>query len=483
MARIRVNDCSLSGSQFARLTSGQCQKLHWASLEVLERTGVRLHEPAAVELLRKAGAQVSDETRVRIPSGLVEKALASTPKRAVLCNRHGERVLHIQGYDCFFGPGSDALHIVDHRTCERRRALLKDVEEGVTLCDALPNVDFVMSMFLPSDVDQRLYELYQMEAMLNNSTKPIIIVTHDLHSLEVCVEMAEEVVGGADALRRNPSVTCYINVTTGLRHNEEALQKLMYMAEKGLPSIYIPVCYGGLTAPVTLAGTIAATNAGVLVGVVIAQLVREGVPVIVPGWGARTINMRTAATAYFTPDDKGLMAAMAHYYGLPMFGYGGYSDSKVVDAQAGLEAAVSLTFAALNGANLIHDMGYLEAGLSGSLAQLVACDEVIGWLTHALRGIEISDETLALDVIDRKGPDGGFLDDEHTLRHFRERWLPQLLDQSVHDHWAAAGSKDLAERASEHVEEILAGHKCAPLPDAARAKLRAILEREVGLLS
>jgi trimethylamine--corrinoid protein Co-methyltransferase len=417
---------------------------------------------------------------VRIPSGLVEKALAATPKRAVLCNRHGERVLHIQGYDCFFGPGSDALNILDHRTGERRPALLNDVREGVTLCDALPNVDFVMSMFLPSDVDQRLYELYQMKAMLSNSTKPIVIVTHDLHSLKVCIEMAEAVVGGAAALRQNPSVTCYINVTTGLRHNQEALQKLMYLAERGLPSMYIPVCYGGLTAPMTLAGTVATTNAGVLVGIVIAQLVREGVPVIVPGWGARTINMRTAATAYFTADDKGLMAAMAHYYGLPMFGYGGFSDAKVVDAQAGLEAATSLTFAALSGANLIHDVAYLEAGLSGSLAQLVVCDEVIGWLSHALRGIEIDEETLALDVIDRKGPEGGFLDDEHTLRHFRERWRPKLLDQSLYKQWTSAGSKSLAERASERVDELLAVHKCDPLSRSVQAHLQAIVEREAG---
>lgn len=483
MSRIVVNERGFGSSQYARLSPEQCQRLHWASLEILERTGVRLLEPAAVRLLAKAGALVSDGDRVRIPSGLVEKAFSTVPKRVVLCNQHGQRTLQIEGYRCFYGPGSDALNIVDHRDGQHRPALLQDVVENAIVCEALPHVDFVMSGFLPSDVDQRLYELYQMEAMLSHSTKPIVVVTHDQPSLAACVEMAEAVAGGAEALQRNPSVACYINVTRGLLHNQEALQKLIFLAEKGLPAMYIPVCYGGLTAPVTLAGTAAATNAGVLAGIVISQLVREGAPIIIPGWGARTINMRTGAAAYFTPDDKGIMSDLAHYYGLPMFGYGGFSDSKVVDQQATLEAALSLAFASLSGANLIHDMGYLEAGLSGSLPMLVICDEIISWLSHALRGVQIDDETLALDLIDSKGPDGDFLEEEHTLRHFRERWLPGLLDQSVYASWAGQGGKDLATRAKERVEHILASSAPSVLPDSVRAKVHAILEREAERLA
>lgn len=446
-------------------------------MTVLERTGVRLHEPAAVDLLKKAGAEVEESNRVRIPAKLVEQALATAPKRVVLCNRSGEQTLQIEGYRCFYGPGSDGLNVIDHRTGEHRPGILKDVQEGVILCDALPHIDFIMSLFLPSDVDQSFYELYQMEAMLN-STKPIIIVTHDLPALQGCVEMAEAVAGGAQSLQQHPFVACYINVTTGLLHNQEALQKLIYMAERGLPSMYIPVCYGGLTAPITLAGTFAATNAGVLAGIVISQLVREGAPVIVPGWGARTINMRNMAAAYFTPDDKGVMAAMAHYYGLPMFGYGGFSDAKMVDQQAALEAAMSLAFATMEGANLIHDMGYLEAGRATSLAQLVLCDEVIDWLSHATSEIEISDETLALDVIDRKGTEGNYLDDDHTVNHFRERWLPGILDQSVYDVWKTDGSISLGDRLNKRVDEILAKHKPTPLPPDVKAKVHAILERQ-----
>ena len=480
MAEIQVNDRAFKSSQYARISTEQCRKLHWASLEVLERTGVRLFDPAAVEIVRKSGAFVTEEDRVRIPSGLVEKALATVPKRVVLCTRNGERRVQIEGHKCYYGPGSDALYIVDHRTGKRRPPALRDVEEGVIICDALPNVDFVMSMFLPADVEPSHYELYQMEAMLSNSVKPIIIVTHDLPSLAACVEMAEAVVGGAEELRQNPYVTCYINATSGLLHNKEALQKLIYLAGKGLPSIYVPVCYGGLTAPVTLAGSVAAMNAGVLAGLVISQLVREGAPYIVPGFGARTINMRSGAAAYFTSDDKGLMAAMAHYYDLPMFGYGGFSDSKLVDQQAALEAALSLAFATIEGANLIHDMGYLEAGRSGSHAQLVLCDEMISWLAHAVRGVEINNETLALDLIDSKGPNGSYLDAPHTVKHFRERWMPGILDQDIYDVWEAGGGRTLGDRLNQRVEEILKTHKPAPLPEDVRARIRGIVEREMN---
>ena len=193
--------------------------------------------------------------------------------------------------------------------------------------------------------------------------------------------------------------------------------------------------------------------------------------------------MRNGAIAYFTPDDKGLMPAMAHYYGLPMFGYGGFSDSKCLDGQASLEAATSLTLATLTGAHLVHDMGYLEAGLSGALEQLVICDEVIEWLSHAFAPVPITEETLALEVIDRLGPDGNYLDDDHTLDHFRERWVPGLLDQSTHDIWLEAGGKCLFESARDRVEAVLGSHRPYPLPEAAKAAVHAILEREIARIS
>ena len=477
MANIRVNDRSFESVQYRRLSDEQCEKVHCASLEILERTGAVLFDQKAIDLLEKAGAFVSDGNRVRIPSALVEKAFTTVPRRVVLCDRYGRRVMQVEGHRCFYGPGSDLLNIIDHRTNERRRTVLNDTKEAMIVCDALPDIDYVMSFFLPSDVDQTIYDRYQMEVMLNYTTKPIIVVTPDFEGLKLAVEMAEIVVGGAEALEQNPLIACYVNVTSGLVHNEEALQKLTYMAERRLPVLYIPVTYGGMTAPVTMAGCLAVNNAGVLLGLVLSQLTREGAPFIAPAFGATILNMRTMAGAI--PDPRGIEAELAHYYGLPMFGIMG-SGAKVVDGQATLETALSLKQATLSGANIIHDLGYMEGGLTGSLALFVIAHELIGFMRHITRAVEVNDETLALDLIDELGPLGSFLETEHTRRHYRQYWYPEtpeLLERHKYAGWVAEGSTTLLERATARVDKILATHKPDPLPKEVAQAVHAIVER------
>ena len=472
MTEIRISD---RGS--GRLSPEQCQKLHNASLEILARTGVRLYHQEAVELLKKAGASVSEGNRVRIPSGLVEKAFSTVPKQITLHDRHGEPTLFLEDYRCYYGPGSDCLNIIDHRTGERRKPVLQDVVEAITVCDALPHIDFVMSMFLPSDVEAMVSDRLQMEVMLKTTTKPIVFVTNEFSGCVDAVEMAEAVAGGAEALQSRPFVACYINVTTGLIHNEDALQKLLFMAEKGLPAMYVPIVIGGLSGPVTPPGSMALINVGMLVGLVLSQLKREGAPFIVPGWGSEGLDMKTLVSPYCSPNPRGLAHAMAHYYNLPSFGLGGCSESKQVDQQAAAEAALTLMAETLGGANLIHDLGYLESGLTGSLAQLVLCDEIVGWVKHFVAPVEVSDETLALDLIDEIGPDGQFLDTEHTMAHFREHWYPTVFDRHNYDRWQAAGCKSLAEQAAERVSKILAEHQPEPLPGDIARKVKAIVQR------
>jgi trimethylamine--corrinoid protein Co-methyltransferase len=477
MTGLRSNEEHLSGVQFRRLSDDQCQKLYWACLEVLERTGVRLYEQEALDLLEKAGVSATDGNRVRIPAGLVEKAFTTVPKRVVLCDRRGNRVMPIEGRRSFFGPGSDCLNIIDHRNGERRKPVLQDVVDAMVLCDALTHIDFVMCMFLPVDVPQPVADRYQMEAMLNYTTKPIMYVTTEFSGCIDAVEMAEAVAGGAEALRQNPLAACYINVTTGLRHNQEALQKLLYLAGKGLPFAYVPSTQGGVTAPVTPAGAMVVAQAGALAGLVLSQLKREGAPFIMPGWGGNMLDMRTTVQPYADPDKRAMVLDYMHFLGLPMFALAGCSDSKAVDQQAAIEAALTLMTDALCGGNIVHDLGYLESGLTGALPQLAICDEILSWLSHFVCGVEISDETLALDLIDEVGPDGQFLQTDHTFKHFRERWYPSLFDRNNYDGWMAKGGKTLAERAADRVAAILKDHTPEPLPgDVARA-VHAIVER------
>ncbi len=477
MTQITINDRAFGGAQYSRLTPEQTQKLHNASLEILSRTGVRLYDQEAIDLLKKAGASISEGNRARIPAGLVEKAFSTVPKRVTLYDRNGEAALFLEEGRCYYGPGSDCINIIDHRDGQRRQAVLQDVVNGMTVCDALSHIDFVMSMFLPFDVPEMVSDRYQMEVMLNSTTKPIIYVTNEFSGCEDAVEMAEVVAGGAEALRLRPNAACYINVTTGLQHNQEALQKLLFLAEKGLPALYIPVALGGVTGPVTPAGTVIFANAGVLAGLVLSQLKREGAPFITSGMTGKAMDMRTMIQPYCGPDALGIAHAIAHQHKLPMFGLGGCADSKLVDQQAAAEAALTMMAETLGGANLIHDLSYLESGLCGSLAQLVICNEMVGWIEHLVAPVDVSDEALALDLIDEVGPDGSFLESDHTMKYFRDRWYPEVFDHGNYDQWMDDGGLSLGERAAKRVDTILEHHQPNPLPEDVRGELKKIVQR------
>lgn len=459
-----------------RLSEAECQKVHEGSCEILERVGVRLDLQEAQDLLKRAGAKIKDDGRVCLAAGLVEKALKTAPKEVALCDRNGQPVMPVKDRFCYYGPGSDCLNIIDHRSGKRRKAVLEDITEGIRLCDALGNIDFVMSMVLPSDIDTTIADRYQMEAMLSNTEKPIIYVAYEYEGCVDCVAMAETVAGGEEALRKKPNVACYINVISGLHHNQDALQKLLFLSAKGLPALYIPSSTGGVTSPITPAGSLVMDYAGVLIGLVLSQLVREGAPIIVPGMPPGQLDMRTMVSTYCEPE-RGHSQAMAHYYGLPMFSLGGATEAKVVDQQAAAEAALTLMSETLAGGNIIHDLGYLESGLTFSFAQLVICTEIVSWIKGFMKEIPVDDESLALDVIAERGPEGQYLDAEHTRKHFRERWYPDLFERKTYDMWASEGGKNLVERASERIAHILPNHKPEPLPPEVVEKLRQIVAR------
>ena len=474
---LQSNYVAFNTPQFRKLSGDQVERIHNASLEILDRTGVCLYEPEALDLLKKAGVAVSEENRVRIPPGMVEWALSIAPRRVVLCDRSGRRVMPLERNNVFFGPGSDCPNVLDHRTGERRPGTVQDIVEGIRVCDALPNMDFLMSICIASDVEQQVADRYQMRAMLMNSTKPILFVTTGFEGCVDAVEMAQIVAGGEEELRRNPICACYINVTSPLRHNAEALQKLLFMAERGLPTTYTPVVLRGINGPVTAAGAMALANAGELAGLVLAQLKQEGAPVILTGGVNDMLDMRTMRDVYAAPENRVMLVELAHYYGLPIFGLAGASDAKLPDEQAAAEVAFSLILETLCGAQMVHDVGYLEGGMCNSLEQMVICDELIHYVKRFMQGLEVSEETLALDVIDEVGPHGDFLGTKHTKRHYREDWYPSLFDRNSFESWAAAGSKTLRQRASERVEEILAEHEPEPLPPDVQRRIDEVVSR------
>ena len=463
--------------EFRSLSDNQLSLLHDASLEIMARTGMRFYEHEALDLFKKAGADISEGNLVRIPAHLVEWAVRSAPKNITIFDQTGRRAMALGGYRSYFGPGSDCSYIYDLDTGERRKAILDDVVRAVRLVDGLPNLDFVMSQYLPSDVPEDQYERRQLAIMLQESTKPIVFVGMEASSTVYALEMAEAVAGSLEQLQRYPFVVNYVNVVSAFKHNEESVKRLLYAAERNMPTIYAPSKARGTMAPITVAGALALGNAGQLAGLVLSQLKREGSPFLRSKPGGEGIDMRSMVSLYAAPDGGPFGWDLAHYYGIPTFGAAGASDAKVLDAQAAGEAALGLFDEMLCGANLIHDVGYLDCATTGSLEFLCFCNEVIGWLRQYFRKLEVSEETLALDLIHEIGPDGHFVDTKHTLQHFREDWVPTLFDRHDYRRWAAQGATTLQKRANLKVREIIESRRAEPLSQDIVQTLEEIIKR------
>jgi len=465
--------------RYTLLSDETKQEVHRSAIEILEQTGSRVFCEEALVLLKDAGAEVTDGNLVRIPAHLIEWAVRSAPPRVGIYRRDGTRAMDLGWRRTYYGTGSDCPNILDHETGEHRKFLKADVADAARLCDALPNIDFIMSMGLVSDCPVDSSDRHQFEAMLLNTTKPIVYTAHDLAGLKDIVEMASEAVGGLEVLQRKPFMILYGEPITPLKHATESMEKLLYLAERRLPMIYAPGMLRGATAPITTAGCLALANAESLTGLLIAQLKQVGAPVIMGG-GAIPLDMKTAVGAYGAPELQitGMaLAEMAQYYKLPRFSSAGASDSKALDLQAAIEGTISVMSQALCGANLVHDVGFLESGLCGSYAMVLAMDEAISMVRTIMGGIQLDDEQFALDTIHHVGPDGNYIAEEHTLKHFREVWYPRFLDRRNYESWIEAGGKTMTDRLNERVSDILAKHAApSPSPEIV-TRIHQIIER------
>ena len=474
---MRTNLTSNMTTQFRVLSNGQIEQIYLSALEILETAGARLHEDGAKALLAKAGAVFEGDV-ARIPSGLVKEMLTSVPQRIAVGNRDGDRRMLLESHCIYYGTGSDCPFILDAKTGERRLFTKRDAEDAARVVDACENMDFHMSLGLVSDVPTCSYDRHQAAAMLRNTVKPLCLTAMSRDGLADILEMYYLVRGGREAFEVNPGFIIYLEPTTPLVHSKAALEKLMFSAERRIPAIYTPCPMLGATAPVTLAGALAVAVAEFLAGMVVSQLTRRGAPLIMGGV-LSPMDMRTTILSYGAPELHLLSAAItdiAHWLQIPVFSTAGCSDSKCLDEQAALEAALSIMAAGLSGANLIHDVGFLESALIGSHEMVVLSNEVVGMVKRFLRGVRVDDQTLALDVIREVGPGGNFLAHDHTAANLRsELWFPSLIDRSKYGAWQEAGAKTLGQRVHERVAEILATHQTPPLPKAVNAGINKIL--------
>ena len=461
------------------LTEEQMQDIHAAAIEILEDLGTVVHHEEAVDLLHKAGANAKDKNRVFVPAGLVEEAIRSAPSTINIYDREGNPAMLLGGRHVYYGTGSDCPYLLDSSTGKRRNFLAADVENAVRLVDALPYIDFTMSMGLAPDVptDHQYQRKYAF--MLRNTTKPQVITAADRTSLNDIADMAAAVRGGRDELSRKPIFVLYDEPTSPLVHTSEALDKLLFMAENRLPINYSPGIMAGATSPVTLAGAIAQAAAEILTGLVIHQLKVPGAPFVFGG-GMSPMDMQSTQPTYSSPEavvsQAGLCQLGRELYELPSWGFGGCSASKLADEQAVYEAGLYILMAGLMGTNVVHDVGYLEFGKTYSFDLLVMCDEMIGYVRRMMEGIPVDSENLAIDAIKRVGIGGHFLADPHTLAHFRDNWQPGITDRKTYEAWQKKGGTSMGQRAKEKVKNILENHQPKPVSPEADAEIKKVLK-------
>lgn len=464
-------------TRLTMLEREDCLRIHQASLKILHKMGVKVHYDEARRLFSQAGAAVDGEL-VRIPPSLVEAALATVPESFSLYRRGSEEVaLRLDGEGVYFGPGSDTLHYLDPRSRERRDFTLADVADCIRLCDALPEIGFVMSVGVPRDVPENRYYRHQFAAMLRNTEKPIVAVLDDLADMEAIAAMAAAVQGGMDRLSQYPNFLVYSEPSTPLQHSRPALEKTLFCAEHAIPVTHSPAPMMGGTAPVTLAGAVALGNAEMLSGLVLHQIKRAGAPFLY-GHGVHHMDMKSMISVYGAPEyqlARVAAAEMGRFYSLPVWGYAAHSDSNTFDGQAAADAQFSVLVALLARTNLNHDVGYLEAGLMNSPEYMVLSDEIISMTRPFARGMRFDEEAFALDVIAQVGPGGQFMTHAHTLEHWRELWQPKLFDRQRRDRWERSGGKDLPARVREKTIALLDSHTVEPLPAGVEAEIEAIL--------
>ncbi len=453
----------------------QIWEIRQAAFDIVEKVGFVCPHKAAQQMLAAAGAWVKGD-RIRLPRHIAEGCLATTPKGWILYDRDGRRAMEVEGRKSHYGTATASPHTRDVFTGEIRTTELVDIANGAKVADACGNIDFVMPMGSSQDVPPNTADVNEFPTVVANTAKPMVFIGYTPLGCEYVYEMAAVVAGGMEALRQKPFLIAYPEGIAPLFYPEDTIDRIFVSADRCMPQLPGSTVQAGATGPVTLAGMTAQMTAEAIIHIVVAQLRQPGCPVAMSA-NAAVLNMTSALNTMGAPElslAQCAQAEVAQSFNLPTWGLAGATDAKTLDAQAGLEAAFSILSQGMGGLNLIHDVGYMAAGMICSLEQLVMGNEIIGMAKRFINGITVNRETLAREVIEAVGPRGHFLQQRHTMTHFKkELWRPQLLDQSGIETWTQAGQPSLQNRARERTIALLESHTPKGLPD----KITTELER------
>ena len=458
---------------FRVLSDDQIWEIRQGAFDVLEKTGCEIRHAGALDLLKRAGVVVKGE-RVWMPRHIVEECVRTAPKGFTIYDREGRRAMEVEGRRSYYGTSTASPNTRDAFSGEIRETRVADIALGAKVADALPNIDWVMPMGSSQDVPARAADVHEFEAVVTHTTKPVVFIGYSPRGVELVYEMATEVAGGMDALRQRPFVLAYPEPISPLVFPVEVVDRMFVAADLCMPQIPGSSVQPGATGPVTMAGAVVQCIAEGLMSLALVQLRQPGAPCCLSG-NIGVFDMRSALMSIAAPEmSLGLaaQAEVAQSFGLPTWGLAGSTDAKVLDAQAGIESTFSILAQGLAGLNLIHDVGYMDRGMVCSAEMLVLGNEVIGMAKRFIQGIEVNVETLARAVIEKVGPGGHFLQEDHTLHHFRkELWMPSLLTRQHYEVWQQDGAKDMARRVQDQVRQLYENHTVPSLPDSTLAAL------------
>lgn len=477
---MQVNTTEKTNVSYRFLAENQCKTIFDAVLSVLSRTGCTVSSAKARQLMADAGCHVDGE-RVYIPASVTQKAIASAPRQIILYNRNGSPAMVLGSNNTYYGPGPTNPSVVDHENGEKRPATRADMAAAARVIEALPYVSWATGCGLVSDVDQRLADLAEMKELLHNTTKPILAWASDMENWQDILEMFETVAGGKEKLAAKPNMMCLVACIDPLTYPADTVEEILFNARNGIPM----TCSGGPmpggTAPATMAGGLVIALADAMIGLVISQCARPGAPIILGGL-LDGVDARSMSVSCSAPEFTMGQAAAADFYryiGLPCFMHIGATDSPVLDEQAAFDVGMQLYTGALSAPSMNMFVGYLESCMSGSLETLVFGNEAIRYAEYMTGGFEISEETLALDLIDELGPGGTYIAEEHTVEHCRDYWSSPLFTHESYEDWTLNHKKTMGIRLHERVDAILEKGCTCPLPKDVAEKIDAIYERAV----
>ena len=457
------------------LTRNQIEAIHEATLEVLQRTGVVFKHEQALKVFEEAGATVDHKTqRVFLPSHLVKEAIMKAPSGFNWNARNPRNNLRLEDDRIHFGPVNTPIFVYDLETHQRRYGNLKDFENISRLMDYLERVDDGYGAVHIRDVPDGAAHAFALLAQFKNTDKCIRGRARGTTIAKDCMKMMS-IAFGEEELLRKPMLLCMINPTSPLQWDTPMIDGMMEYVRLRQIVTPSPEIMAGATGPVTLAGMMTQHNAEVLSMIVLMQLLSPGTPVLY-GTVSTVMDMKTTMARLGSPE-LGIthvgFAQLAKWYNLPCRGAAGDTDSKALDAQAGYEAAFNLVLATCAGFNFItYALGGVDFSNAVSYEKILTDHELLGMVQRLAKGIEVSDETLAVDIIDTVGPGGNFLSQRHTLEHFaNEHYVPRLFDAQPYEKWLRDGSKDIATVAREEVKRIITEHPPPPLEKDLQEKL------------